>query len=314
MARDVFSPYTSGIMSLRFWAPFVAVVWSGCAGPRAFTLDPDLVVSVSDARRGLMKDRPYLAHFQKGGLDLYFVAGHHENLASSPTFVLIERAFERFPVASLIVEGRPRAAGLIPPARAERGSTPDEYKWGETAYAVELAGMKKIPATGGEPTGAQQFAALMSAGFDRADALGVGFVQMVPAFRSQGRLKKDGAAALYAETKAWNLREWGLVDDGKSDYAAFLEWHRLKTGKEFDPDSVTYEMLRPDARGAYLQRLSETMASIRNRFLAGVVSEELRARGKVLVVYGNGHHAALRGALEAALGPPVYEGDLSETR
>ena len=140
--------------------------------------------------------------------------------------------------------------------------------------------------------------------------LGLSFVNMIPAYRDQGRLAADGPPALFAETMKWKRKEFGIAADLPFDYGAFGRWYVAKTGAAFDPAEVSYDALRPDPKGTFLQRMSDAATNIRNRFLAGVITRELKKHRHILVVYGNGHHAAQRRALVAAFGEPVYEGPL----
>lgn len=280
-----------------------------------FRVDPALVDSLSDAPPGLMRAEPYLIHFRKGRLNLYYVSARHESRDDSATFVLIRRAFEAFPIRRVIVEGRRNHEGNVPSEDARRIIREAEggrYKWGEGAYAIALAHKKGIRAIGGEPRKRDAVLALRRAGFATEDVLGHGFVKMIPAYRDQGRLTADGAEALFEETMSWERRELGVPADLSYDFAAFGRWYEARTGAPFDAGKVDYEALRPDSKGSFLQRLSDAASNARNRFLAEVITREVRRHAHVLVVYGSGHHAAQRRALVAAFGEPVYEGALPD--
>lgn len=137
---------------------------------------------------------------------------------------------------------------------------------------------------------------------------------MVPAYRAQGRIEKDGLERLYEETMEWQKAETGAADAGSFDYQSFRSWYHDKTGSDFDPANIDYQTAAPNPKGRYLQRIGEAVNMTRNRFLATVISKELQTYKHVLVVYGNGHHAVLRRAVEAAMGKPVYEGNLSKRK
>lgn len=104
-----------------------------------FAIDPLLVQSLVDAPDGLMRAYAYLAHFRKGELNLYFVSANHERHVNSETFGVIRRAFKKFPIRRVIVEGRPHDAGEVSSGSIERivrESHDGFYQWGETDYAI----------------------------------------------------------------------------------------------------------------------------------------------------------------------------------
>ncbi|MCR4296677.1 MAG: hypothetical protein NUW21_14185 [Elusimicrobia bacterium] len=287
---------------------------SASAAPE-FRVDPALVDSLSDAPPGLMRAEPYLIHFRKGRLNLYYVSARHESRDDSGTFVLIRRAFAAFPLRRVVVEGRRNHEGDVSSEDARgiiREAKDGRYKWGEGAYAIALAHKKGIRAIGGEPRERDVLLELRRAGFETEDVLGLGFVNMIPAYRDQGRLTADGPEALFAETMAWKRRELGVPAGLSFDFAAFGRWHEARTGAPFDAAKVDYEALRPDPKGSFFQRLADATSNARNRFLAEVITREVRKHAHLLVVYGSGHHAAQRRALIAAFGEPVYEGALSD--
>ncbi len=280
-----------------------------------FRIDPALVDSLSVAPPGLMRAEPYLVHFRKGELNLYYVSANHESREGGKTFEVIRKAFKAFPVRRVIVEGRLNHEGDVSEESARqiiREAKGGRYKWGEGAYAIALAYKRGISVIGGEPREQDVFLEMRRAGFGPEDMLGLGFVNMIPSYRDQGRLAAEGLNVLFAETMDWKRKEFGVPPNLAFDYAAFGRWYERKAGAAFDPAKIDYNVLRPDPNGTFLQRMSDATANMRNGFLAGVIAGEVREYGHVLVVYGNGHHAAQRRALVAAFGQPVYEGPLAD--
>jgi hypothetical protein len=123
---------------------------------------------------------------------------------------------------------------------------------------------------------------------------------MLPSYRSRGRIEKEGLPKLFEEEMRWDRQELGVGDEATFSYQDYLAWYRARQDEDFDP-AKTGGGYAPKADGNFLERLSDAVSNVRNRFLAGVISRELREKKHVLVVYGNGHHSAQRRALEAAL-------------
>lgn len=282
-----------------------------------FAIDPALVQPLSEANAELIRPHPYLAHFQKGELNLYYVAARHESGVDSKTCGVIRRAFEAYPIRRVIVEGCSNGTRELSRRRVEeiqRESAGDSGKPDEADYATILGARVKARTVCGEPSVRWQLKALQAAGYREEDYFGFAFVRLLPAYRAQGRLAKEKPEDLHAETIAWRREELGAADGEPPDYAAFLRWYRDKTGNAFDPSGVEEAATAPDSGGSVLQRISDVTDQARNRFLARLISRELTRYKNVLVVYGNGHHAAQRRALVAAMGEPVYEGAVKKRR
>jgi hypothetical protein len=56
--------------------------------------------------------QPYLAEFRRGPYHLFFIASHHGNQESAPTFQLIRQALEQEPISLLIIEGVQASDGV----------------------------------------------------------------------------------------------------------------------------------------------------------------------------------------------------------
>jgi hypothetical protein len=278
-----------------------------CAASSGFQIDPALVDSLADAPAGLMTRHPYLSHFRKGELNLFFVAGHHERGKNSETCVLIRRAFEKFTIKKVVVEGRSYEWGDI-----KRDSIDDIRRhgdqWSETYCAIMTAWRRGIKSIGGETGYKDQLRAVREAGFSTEDYLADSFIKMIPSYRMEGKLGKERIEDLFMETMGWHRSQADVPDDVRFAYKDFLAWHRNAMGEDFEPAKVDYERLKPSRKGTVLQRIAESIDIDRNRFLATVLSRQLGMYKDVLVVYGNGHHAALRRAVVAAMSEPIYQG------
>jgi hypothetical protein len=291
----------------------VAVSGETNLNAQSIVIDPSKVQSLVDAPKGLMREHPYIAHFRKGSMDLYFVSAHHEHYVGCETFEVIRRAFKKFPIKRVIVEGRDYADGEISKESTDvciRESNNGFLKWGESGYALAQAAQMGITSIGGEPTQKEQAQAALKANFTTDDILGHLFVCMIPSFRAQSRIERDGLPALFAETMKWGRPRVGLDEERSFDYRAFLSWYREKCGGDFNPQKIDYGLVASNPNGTFLQRLSEAKVLVRDRFLAEIIGAELCRYKQVLVVYGSGHYAVQRAAIEAAMGAPVYEGSL----
>ena len=91
---------------------------------------------------------PYLAHYEKDGKTLVYVAARHENYRSSDTFKLIERLFARHQFNLIIIEGYRNSAGTSPTHFLDyaRSTSKDGfYQGGEPAFSALLATEKEDP-------------------------------------------------------------------------------------------------------------------------------------------------------------------------
>ena len=286
------------------------------SAPLHIFINPSSVQSVASAPQGLMREHPYMAHFRKAGVDLYFVSANHEHKAGCETFEVIRKSFQRFPIKRVIIEGRRYSDGNISHetiARSINESRNGFYNWGEGEYAMTLAAPLEVPTIGGEPSAKAQAIAALNKGFKVDDVLGMSFVKMIPAYRAQGRIEKDGIAKLFTETMKWQGGELEITEAKVRtfDLAAFMKWYRDNTGSDFDAKTIDYNLMAPNPHGTFLQRLAEVDDVVRNQFLAGVINAELGKYKQVLVVYGSGHYAAQRQAIATVMGRPLYEGDLN---
>jgi hypothetical protein len=280
-----------------------------------YIIDPALVQSLQDVPRGIERLHPYVAHFSKSGMELFIVAAHHEQKSDSETFQVIERVFNQFPIKRVIIEGHRNAEGDVDFEKFQAGILRDKkrgiYDWGESEYAIELAHEKGIPVIGGEPTDKTEAQAVLSAGFNREDLLACAFVKMISVYRAQGKIESTGISELFKQTMAWQRSEMDIPESVVFSFADFLSWYKKHTGTSFDAQKVDYnKMYPPNSHGTYIQQMHELMSNVRNPFLAEIINNDLLKYKCVLVVYGSGHYAALRKAIEVGMGSPVYEGDL----
>jgi hypothetical protein len=255
-------------------------------------------------------DGPFLAHFKTGKYSLVYVAARHENEAHSPTFGLIDRAFDSYDVKVVILEGFPASYGHSPAALLEDFATSvngDFYRWGEPSYAALKADDLGIPFIGGEPEESDTLGAVQRAGFTAKDLAAFYFVRQIPQFLRDGSHRLKEPAELYGSFMPGVRRDLGL-QPGDLPFDEFLEWYESANGKLLDIEMFDPEEAAPLSSGKYgTQRISHEVGMARERFVLNLIAESLEEYDRVLVVFGKSHLAQQRPVLQAMLGKPVTQ-------
>ena len=235
---------------------------------------------------------PFLDHFKKGRSHLYFVSAHHDNDPAGETFKLIEKAFTRFPIERVILEGREQQEGEF---RARRLAGPPYQS--ELDYANELGHRRGASVIGGEPPERAHRKLTLAAGYSDEDWLGAWFVTWIPIYRRRGELSAEAVPRLFDELMFWK-RAAGVPRRVKFEYEDFLRWYAAKAGRPFEERELglTPPLAQEIFRAASLER---------NRFILNAIAGDLARYDHVLVVFGNGHLAAQRRAIEESMGRPV---------
>lgn len=243
---------------------------------------------------------PFLSRFAKDGLRLDYLATRHGVGLGHPTFRTIEAAFALARPASLVIEGLPAERGISPEdfvAYALRHEAEGFAREGEIPFAALLAHRRGVPFRGGEPTDREAAAHLEAAGFSRREYVLFDAARWVPVWREQGTLEVAGLRARVKKTMGSVAR---LVGAEAPSYAEWESWCREAAGAE--PSALEVSFGAPLRRGTPAQRLSYACSRARDARCLAVIGEELRSKGRVLVVYGCSHLAIQRPALEAVLG------------
>lgn len=280
---------------------------------------PDLVVpyatKLDDAQP---LERPYVADFKRGPFELFYVAALHQADTKSSTCALIRRLFADHSIDALIFEGFPHG---------ERADEPDilrnirsAEKAGmatESDCAILLARRTNIAFTGGEPDERDIARAVLARGFSARDLLGFYFVRQLPQLYREGCLEKHTVRERYAQYMRSQAPEAGLEAAAEGfTFDRFTEWYRERNGRSFDAAAFDVrrvggsatQVTAPIADGPCLtQHISAVVGDVRDRFIIGVIAEQLNAHGHVAIVYGGSHLATQRPALDAMLGPAVAQ-------
>lgn len=285
--------------------------------PSALALDSSLVRPLSEVpeniSRKVMTRQPVIAHFKKGGFELYYIAAEHGNSSGNKTLPLISRVFEKFQVQAAIIEGRSYDSGEVPRRSAEELRKKEEnssYRWGEGEYTTKLAHRRGIPIFGGEPSDKDKFQGVSEKGYELTDYLALIFLSLAGYQDSVGTWAAAKAPDVLSDVMSWERNQLGFGAEVSFEYPDFLKWYRAKNGKEFDPRKIGGHAM-PEADGVlFEQRIGHEVDMVRNRFILGVIDRSLNKYKRVLVVFGNGHLATQWDALVAAFGEPIYLGTL----
>lgn len=286
------------------------------------SLDPGLVAGPEEIAPDVLGKiaiaEPALAHFQKDGHDLWYASPLHVEKEESPGFQMLRRAFERFPIGDVVVEGSPYSRGEFKGSCLEavlRRNEKGLYENGERGYAAKLASERGISVIGGEPSDRELAAELLRRGHEPRDVLGLGFVCYIPQWTRLGALESDAPGRLFEREMPGIRKQHGLQSAPRFAYRDFLLWYRERNGEAFEPLVVAGgEPMRPLKDGPMgTQRLFHAATLLRNQTIARVLNERLRLKRRVLAVFGNGHLACHWSALLAAFGEPVYYGSLQDS-
>jgi hypothetical protein len=129
---------------------FYALLFQSC-GNRDLLIDKSLIQETSDKHP--FPGRPYFVHFKNGDRNLFYIAAFHEKKASSKTFELVTKVFQKYRFDCVIVEGIPFNKGESPKEIVDmvRGTSKDDYyEYGEAAFTILKATESKIPFYGAE--------------------------------------------------------------------------------------------------------------------------------------------------------------------
>lgn len=290
----------------RFFAAF-SLCLALLVPARGANLKMDLSLIRDDGESSESVAYPYLAHFSKDGLNVYYVAAAHAQ--SGPTLELIRGVLRDRKIGLAIVEGmegspfaRPRAFAKL--ARADCGD--DFCRDGEPVYAAMLAAEKGIPILGGEPPQERMTEAALADGYTREDLMAYAFFRWLPVYQRQGRLTTAALPALFEENRGERRLVAGDEEVERFTYKRFLLWYEEKNGKPLDPEHFDSQEDAPKSGGRYFtQRLSSATERPRTRFFMRLLARQLPRYRDVLIVYGGSHFAVEREALESMLDRPV---------
>jgi hypothetical protein len=256
---------------------------------------------------------PYVVDFEAGSRALTYLAVDHSNEIASPSLRLVDKAMDSRPFKAVVLEGFPRSMGLSPAtlrARAESDGANGFYRDGEASLAVRKAVIKSIPFVGGEPDDELVNQTLISAGFSLDDLYFFYIVRLIPQWRKDGTITRQGFEGAFVEMAPTLGPRLGIAKGYEPSLEYFHKWYQLKMGKPFRVRDVNYETVAPYPAGELItQRIAAITGRLRNEHIVRVTEEMLNSYGKVLVVYGATHFLMQQLALESMLGKPTRIAD-----
>ena len=302
--RFLFSMLTLGIMGGSFSdMPSDPV--------RGVMFEPDL--ELLQPRRAEDRDldvtgTPYVAHFERDGRDLLFVAARHEqDIERDPTHELVRRAIDWLDPDVVIVEGVPTSAGENPRRfleqarrRVDSGMAP------ESMYAAILAVDNGSIVIGGEPDPSATTDAIRDAGFSDEDLLAFLLARRSVQMVRRGNLAEDEFDR--QAKRALDMLKRKFKIQSEFDVRDFRTWFKRHLGESFEAGlrqikSEVGPMLVDDP--SPLRQMSILAMKAREHNLATLQADMLQEHERVLVVYGSGHLRWERRMLEDMMGPPV---------
>ena len=305
---------------MAVWSVLATLLLSAAAAAMEDKSEPGLEASIPlytadlDARlqpwcpNHCVDEIAFTAEYHRGDQTLVFVAAHHDFNERSATKRAVAAGFRKGAPKVVILEGFPTVMGENPPplvAEAKRFGTPEanEFARGEGMYAAALALKHGIPFMGGEPTRAEERAALHAHGYSDEDIafayLVGGLSQSLRAQTLQGpndpRLSEVFSVWAHAFRDQYQLEPLSLTK--------FLERYRAAFGTDFSHDSDITERAEPGGK-SIVSHLDQIDMHTRDVHLFELIQTQLEARKSVLVVYGGSHWSTLSGSLEKLLGAP----------
>ena len=302
-------------------ALLLSTVVGGCATP-ALVPDASRLAPWTTQLRDSQPEGARAAVYRYRGRPFVVVGATHSTDTESPTFRLINQAYEAFDFDTAIVEGVKYASGPNPSRLltyvAESEAEGSFQPAGETVPAVQGALREGAVIWGGEPADSDVLALATGFGVSEADVLGFYVLRNVPQWLQERKIERPGdprTTPLVEAALAKDRAALGLGPDTLPDYASWAAWYERTNGRPFG-DRFQGEEVGPLADGPHgTNRAGYAISRARDSFLLERVADHLGRGEAVVVVYGASHLPILRPALDAMLGPACYVGtDLSEAR
>lgn len=304
---DGHAPWARTIVTIAFLLALL-----GCQS--AVRADTAVIAPWTTELSRIQPDEPFAAIYARRGQVLIFIGAHHENATDSLTFRIIEDAFTRFSIDTLLTEGSAYSNGANPRGLlgyvARQREVDGFVEGGETVPAVRGALASGATVWGGEPDDADVRDRVFSMGFGAEDVLGFYVLRLIPQWVRERRIEgpSDPRLVQLIELQLRHERtSLGLDEAVLPDADAWLGWYRRMNRKaieEFEPREVG-----PLADGRYTtNRINAAIGSARDAFLLETVANHFNAGENVMVVFGASHLMQLRPALDRMLGAPCYVG------
>ncbi|MCP4923442.1 MAG: hypothetical protein GY915_05355 [bacterium] len=229
--------------------------------------------------------------------NLRYVAAKHsfgrpEDGDQSPTFDLIQEAFQNYNPDFLIVEGFDKSFLMT-----QRVANDCQYPT-ESMYAVRQAIEHNVPFVGGEPEQREILNALVAQGYSSEDL----FVKDVFSFVSS--VNEKLREALKDEnnlSKAINL----VPNNEGFDASTFESWCIKNYGTRLDFESILLIGKNVTVEDP-LKRIKDAVLRVRDEEILTRIIESEEKYKRVLIVYGSSHYYVQYLELEKYFGTPEY--------
>ena len=277
---------------------------------------PEKLAPWTTALRDQQPDDAFAAVYRVGGVHLVFLAAQHANRVDSPTFKLIDDAYEHFRFDTVIAEGFPTSRGPNPARTlkyvAENGPRADGFVEAGELFPTVVGAQKQTAAVwGGEAVDLSIKARLFANGVAGADLLGFYVMRNIPQWIGEQRIEHAGDPRLRPLVDAALARDRAslqLAEGTLPGFDAWADWYRKLNGKPVGADFLTEEA-GPLADGRFgSNRIAYAISRERAAHLHDLIVKHLNGGESVLVVFGASHLMIHRPALDAVLGTPCYVG------
>ena len=258
----------------------------------------------------------FAAVYRVRGRYLIFVAAVHENRTESATFRMVRDAYDGFNIDTVIAEGYPTSKGMNPQGLmvyASEQAREGFQEGGETVPTVAGAVREGAGVWGGEPDNANILARVVAEGFSVADVLGYYVLRVIPQWERERKILNAADPQLRALVDAQIRRARGELQIDAAvlpDYESWAAWYEGLNGKSIAA-GLAVEEVGPLHDGSYgTNRIAAAISRARDSYLHELMIGHLNAGETVLVVFGGSHLMIQRPALDRALGPPCYVGQI----
>jgi hypothetical protein len=276
---------------------------------------PEKLVAWTTVLRDQQPENAFAAVYKVGRKRLVFVAATHANRTDSPTFKLINDAYDRFRFDTVIAEGFATSRGANPPSIfkyvAENGPRDGFVAGGETVPTALGAVKNKAALWGGEPDDRAISAAMVARGLSAADLLGFYALRNIPQWIGERKIENAGDPRLQPLVVAALDRDREALQLPSTTLPGFADWAAWYEGLNHKPIGAGFviEETGPLADGKFgTNRIAHAISRERDAFLHNQIITHLNSGESVLVVFGASHLMIHRPALDVVLGPPCYIG------
>lgn len=251
---------------------------------------------------------PFVSSYKSSRSTIIFVAAEHTSDPQSPTFQTIkqvvgEQEFEAGLVEMFTFEEGPSPQDILDEVATCEKTEYSALNCAEPHYAIARLNGKLV--FGGEPSGKEVLEHLESLGYTQLDYIGFEIVRLIPFFVGKKKSETEIRTLLSRHLEGLKKLTGRSYTYTLSDIS---EWYHSRSGKDLIYADLKSGDLAPDVSPAsnFFQKLRAEISFFRNEFIVQTILKLSQSYKRLLVVYGGGHRATQRDALEQLFGKPVY--------